>query len=49
MKLPAFYALEMRDWKSAAAMERAAGAPPEVSFVVYWARAVGHGRLRQAD
>lgn len=49
MKLPVFYALEMRDWKSAAAMERAAGAPPEVSDVAYWARAVGHGRLRQAD
>ena len=49
MKLPAFYALETRDWKAAAALERAAGAPPEVSDVVYWARAVGHGRLRQAD
>jgi hypothetical protein len=44
MKLPAFYALEMRDWKSAAAMERVAGAPPEVSDIVYWARAVGHGQ-----
>lgn len=46
-KLPAFYALEMRDWKAAAALEPQAGAPPEVSDIVYWARAVAHGHLRQ--
>jgi tetratricopeptide (TPR) repeat protein len=48
-KLPIFYALETRDWKSAAAMEAVAGSPPEVSAMVYWARAIGHGRLRQPE
>ncbi|MGB8012927.1 MAG: hypothetical protein WCF68_15040 [Terriglobales bacterium] len=48
-KLPVFYALEMRDWKSAAALEPVAGAPPEVSTLVYWARALAHGRLRQPE
>ena len=40
IKLPVFYALEMRDWKSAAALEPVAGSPPEVSTLVYWARAI---------
>lgn len=48
-KLPAFYALEMRDWKSAAALNVAPGSPAEAAFVVYWARALAHGRLRQAE
>src|SRR5271170_3340975 len=47
VKLPIFYALEMRDWKAAAALEPVAGSPPEVATLVYWARAVAHGRLRQ--
>ena len=46
-KLPAFYALEMRDWKTAAAMEPVADSPEEVSMVVYWTRAIAHGRLQQ--
>jgi len=46
-KLTTFYALEMRDWKSAAMLEPAAGAPPEVATLTYWARAIGAGRLRQ--
>ncbi|HXJ96760.1 MAG TPA: tetratricopeptide repeat protein [Terriglobia bacterium] len=49
MKLPIFYALEMRNWESAAAMEPVAGSPPEVSTLVYWARALAHGRLRQPE
>jgi hypothetical protein len=48
-KLPIFYALETRDWKSAAVMEPVAGSPPEVSALVYWARAIGHGRLREPE
>jgi tetratricopeptide (TPR) repeat protein len=48
-KLPVFYALEMRDWKSAAALEPVAGSTPQVSTLVYWARAVAHGRLRQPE
>lgn len=46
-KLPGFYALEMRDWKTAAAMEPVAGSPPEVATLVYWVRAVADGHLRQ--
>jgi tetratricopeptide (TPR) repeat protein len=48
-KLPAFYALEMRDWKSAATLEPVAGSPPEVATLVYWVRAVADGRLRQPE
>jgi tetratricopeptide (TPR) repeat protein len=47
-KLPTFYALEMRDWKTAAALEPAPGAPPEVATMTYWARTVGAGRLHDA-
>ena len=49
VKLPIFYALEMRDWKSAAALEPAAGSTPETAMLVYWARAIAHGRLRQPE
>jgi tetratricopeptide (TPR) repeat protein len=46
-KLPIFYHLEMRDWKSAAALQAVAGAPPETQTLTYWARAVALGHLRQ--
>jgi tetratricopeptide (TPR) repeat protein len=46
-KFPAFYALEMRDWKSAAALEPVAGARPETQALTYWARIVAPGPLRQ--
>ncbi len=49
VKLSAFYALEMRDWKSATALKPVAGSPPEVSTLVYWARAVADGRLHQPE
>jgi tetratricopeptide (TPR) repeat protein len=49
IKLAAFYALEMRDWKTAAAMEPLAGSPPEVAALVYWVRAIADGRLRQPE
>lgn len=48
-KLPVFYALETRDWKSAAVLEPVAGSPPQVSALVYWARAVAHGHLHQPE
>jgi tetratricopeptide (TPR) repeat protein len=48
-KLPTFYALEMRDWKSAAALEPWAGAPPEIATMSYWARSIGAGHLRQPE
>lgn len=48
-KLPVFYALEMRDWKSAAELEPPAGSPPEVAALSVWARAIAHGHLKQTN
>jgi tetratricopeptide (TPR) repeat protein len=47
-KLPIFYHLEMRDWRSAAALEPVSGAPPEAQTLTYWARTVAAGHLRLA-
>jgi tetratricopeptide (TPR) repeat protein len=47
-KFEVFYALEMRDWKSAAGLQPAAGSPPEVGTLAIWARVIAHGHLRQA-
>ena len=47
-KLPTFYALEMRDWKTATALEPAPGATADIATMTYWARTVGAGRLRDA-
>ena len=44
-KFPAFYYLETRDWKSAAALEPAAGGGPGDELVTYWARVVADARL----
>jgi hypothetical protein len=46
-KLPVFFALEMRDWTSAAALEPVPGATPETQTLTYWARAVADGHLHQ--
>jgi tetratricopeptide (TPR) repeat protein len=46
-KLPIFFALEMRDWTSAAALEPVAAARAETQAMTYWARAVAAGHLRQ--
>jgi tetratricopeptide (TPR) repeat protein len=46
-KFPAFYYLEIRDWKSAAALEPATGGLPESRLVTYWARTVAQGHLRE--
>jgi tetratricopeptide (TPR) repeat protein len=46
-KLPIFFALEMRDWKSAAALEPVASARPETRTMTYWARTVAAGHLHQ--
>ncbi len=48
-KFAVFYALEMRDWKTAAALEPPAGSPPVVATLSVWARAVAHGHLRQPE
>ena len=48
-KLPVFFALEMRDWLAAAALEPVAGARPQTQTMTYWARAVADGHLRRAQ
>ncbi len=47
-KFPVFYALEMRDWPAAAALERAPGTAPVDATQIWWARAIGDGHLRNA-
>ncbi len=47
VKLPIFVALEMRDWKSAAALEPVKGAPPDTQTQIYWARTIAAGHLHQ--
>jgi tetratricopeptide (TPR) repeat protein len=48
-KLPIFYHLELRDWKTAAALQAVTGAPPESQTLTYWARTVAAGHLHQAQ
>jgi len=48
-KFPAFYALEMRDWPSAAALQPVPGALPENATLTWWARAIADGHLHRAD
>jgi tetratricopeptide (TPR) repeat protein len=46
-ELPMVFALEMRDWNSAAALETVAGAPPQTQTLTFWARTVAAGHLHQ--
>jgi tetratricopeptide (TPR) repeat protein len=48
-KLPIIYYLELRDWKTAAALQAVAGAPAETQTLTYWARTVAAGHLQQAQ
>ncbi len=48
-KFPVFYALEMRDWNSAAALEPVADATPDAQTLTYWARAVADGHMHRAE
>jgi len=48
-KFPVIFDLEMRDWKSAAALEPIPAAPPQTQTMTYWARAIAAGHLRQAQ
>ena len=41
---PALYALEMHDWKAAAALQPAPDAPPYVQTITYWAQTIGAAR-----
>jgi tetratricopeptide (TPR) repeat protein len=46
---PTIYALELRDWQAAAALEPVANASPETQTQTYWSRAIAHGHLHQAQ
>lgn len=46
-KLPVFFALEMRDWRAAAALEPVAGARPETKALTQWAKSIAAGHLQQ--
>ncbi len=46
VKLAGFYALEMHDWKTAAAMEPVAESPAEDSMLVEWVRVLADGQLK---
>src|SRR5258708_29687249 len=46
-KLPIIYTLEFRDWKSAAALQAVAGAPPQSQTLTYWARTAAAGHVHQ--
>ncbi|HEV2464910.1 MAG TPA: hypothetical protein VGT04_13980 [Acidobacteriaceae bacterium] len=48
-KFPVFYALERRDWKSAAALQPVEGASPDQVTMTWWARAIADGHLHRAD
>lgn len=48
-KLPIIFDLEMRDWRSAAALEPVAAAPPRTQTLTYWARGIAAGHLRDAS
>ena len=47
-ELNAVYAVEMRDWKSAAALRPSAGSPPGESFDTYWGQGIAAGHLHDA-
>jgi tetratricopeptide (TPR) repeat protein len=46
--LPAMYALESHNWKDALDLQPATGAEPGEQAIIYWARAVAAGHLRDA-
>jgi tetratricopeptide (TPR) repeat protein len=47
-ELPMIYALEMRDWKTAAALQPVKDAAPTDALLTAWARAIGAGHLHDA-
>ncbi len=48
-KFPVFYALEMRDWNSASALQPVSAALPQNATMTWWARAIADGHLRHAE
>ncbi len=49
VELTGFYALEMHDWKMAAAMEPVAGSPADDEMLVDWMRIIADGHLRDGS
>jgi tetratricopeptide (TPR) repeat protein len=47
--MPARFAAERRNWQEAAAIEPTNSAPPEVTAVAVWARAIGSARLGRSQ
>jgi tetratricopeptide (TPR) repeat protein len=47
-ELNAVYAVEMHDWKTAAALQPVAGSPPAQSFDTYWGQGIAAGHLHDA-
>jgi hypothetical protein len=47
-ELNAVYAVEMHDWKAAAALQPAAGSPPAQSFDTHWGQGIAAGHLHDA-
>lgn len=47
-ELNAIYAMEMHDWKAAAALKPAPGSPEYETYYTYWAQGVAAGHLRDA-
>lgn len=48
VRFPSLYLLETHDWKAAQAMPVPGNAEPDFQAVVYWARAIASGHLRDA-
>lgn len=48
-KFPVFYALEMRDWKAASALQPVPGALAGQGAMTWWARAIADGHLHRAQ
>jgi len=48
-QFPAMYALEMRDWAAAGALEAPVRSKPLVQTITYWARGIGAARARNAS
>ena len=48
-QFPSMYALEMRDWAAAAALEAPAGSKPLVQTITYWTRGTAAARAKNAS
>ena len=46
---PALYALEMRHWQDAAALEPAANTPAHLQMITYWAKIIGSAHMGEVE